>query len=72
MTGIKKLVAVQVRNANRADDGQAHSNNDDPGKPGRAGIEQVEREMKERFHSFVVPRIRKFEQIAPLRRIRVS
>ena len=46
-----------------ANNGEAHSNNDDPSEPGRTGGEQSEREMKERFHSFVVPQIWKFGQI---------
>jgi hypothetical protein len=51
----------------RADDGQDNGNNDDGRQPGRTGGKQSEREMEELFHSFVVPRIRKFGQIAARR-----
>jgi hypothetical protein len=49
----------------RADDGQGNGNDDDGCQPGCAGEKQGEREMKERFQSFVVPQIRKFGQMAP-------
>ena len=48
----------------RADNGQGNGNNNDGCQPGRTGREQAKRKMKERFHSFVVPQIRKFGKIA--------
>ena len=56
---------IQVNRSN-ADHG--NGNNDDDCQPGRASGKQGEREMKERFHSFVVPQIRKFRQMATRRR----
>ena len=57
--------ALREAQLDRPHDGQGNGNNDDGCQPGLTGDKQGEREMKERFHSFVVPQIRKFGQMAP-------
>ena len=49
----------------RADDPKTYGNDKNPGQPREASGDQGEHEMKERFHSCVVPQFRKFGQIAP-------
>jgi hypothetical protein len=51
----------------RTDDPEGYSDDKNPGQPRETCGNQGEREMKERFHSFVLPQIRKFGQI-PARR----